>query len=157
MEVKKVLVCQERKCENKIFSFLQTKTISKYSNIAEITCLDYKKPSLAVTVQVKLTSKEVSSFSGRLIKVQIRKFRQDIPLFVVFRALGIISDKNIIEMIVNDIDEASNQDYIELLRGSLEEASPIQSKKVALEYLSKYIPSLYVKNFKKILMMMVVN
>lgn len=145
----KVIVCQERKCENKIFTFEQTKSLSKYSNIAEITCINYKKSSQAITVQVKLTSKEDTSFNGRLIKVQIRKFKQDIPLFVVFRALGILSEKSIIELIVNDIDDTKNKAYIELLKPSLEEGFPIQSKKVALEYLSRYIPSLNYRNYKK--------
>ena len=145
----KVIISQEKKCDNKIFIFPQTKTLTKYSHIAEITCSMDKKPYTISTVHVKLKDKE-DNFSGRTIKVQIRNLRQDIPLFVIFRALGILSDKDIVEHIVLDIEDEKNKEICDLLRSSIEEASPIQSKKVALEYISKYTTiNNYYKTFEE--------
>ena len=136
----KVVICQERKADNKIFVFPQRKTISKYSHVAEVSCVAEDKPYNISLVQVKLRDKE-DNFNGRTIKVQIRNVRQEIPLFVLFRALGVLSDKEIVEHIIYDINNEGNKDMIELLRASIEEAAPIQSKKIAIEYISKYTTS----------------
>jgi DNA-directed RNA polymerase II subunit RPB2 len=136
----KVVICQERKAENKIFVFPPRKTISKYSHVAEVSCVAEDKPYNISLVQVKLRDKE-DNFNGRTIKVQVRNVRQEIPLFVLFRALGVLPDKDIVEHIIYDIDNEGNKEMLELLRASIEEASPIQSKKIAIEYISKYTTS----------------
>jgi DNA-directed RNA polymerase II subunit RPB2 len=66
-------------------------------------------------------------------------FRQDIPLFVIMRALGIESDRDIIERIVHDIDDARNAPLLQLLHPSLEECSLITTQQRALEYLVRYV------------------
>jgi len=135
----KVIVCFERKCENKIFVFPQSKGPSTtYSHIAEITSVDYNSPAYVKPLQIKLTSKE-GNFYGRTIRLSITKVRAEIPIFVIFRALGVISDRDIIEAVVYDLDNDISKELIEKLKPSLEEAAPIQSQKVALEYISKYV------------------
>ena len=59
-------------------------------------------------------------------------------MFIIFRALNVISDKSIIEHIVYDIDKPSNLELINLLDASLEESSHIKTKEMALQFLSKY-------------------
>jgi DNA-directed RNA polymerase II subunit RPB2 len=117
----KVIVSQEKKCENKIFIFPQSKTLTKYSHSAEVTSAIEEKPYTISTVHVKLKDKE-DNYSGRTIKVQMRNLRQDIPLFVLFRALGIIPDKEIVEHIVLDIEDSKNKELCDLLKASIEEA-----------------------------------
>lgn len=135
----KVIVCFEKKAENKIFVFPQGKGPSmSYSHIAEITSINKDHPAYVKPMSVKLTAKE-GNFFGRTIKVQLTKVKQDIPLFVIFRVLGVISDHDIIEKIVYNFENEKSKEIIEKLKPSLEEASPIETKKVALEYVSKYI------------------
>lgn len=142
----KVIVCFEKKCENKIFVFPQSKgPSSTYSHIAEITSIDHKNPAYIKLFSVKLTSKE-GNFFGRTIKTQISRVRSEIPVVVLFRALGIVSDKEIIETIVYDLDNKLSKELIDNLKPSLEEAAPIMSKKIALEYISKYINNITPKN-----------
>lgn len=129
----RVLISQERKCENRVYVFNQKD--SKYSHIAEITSVSKNNIK---TIKAKLTEKS-SNGIGKVIKMQIgNRYKVDIPLFIVFRALGVNSDKAIVETIVNDITSTDNQDILELLKASMEEASPIQSNKMALEYLSRH-------------------
>lgn len=130
----RVLVSQERKTENRVYVFAQSD--SKYSHIAEITSV--WKNNIK-TIKAKLTEKP-GNFVGRTIKLQVgNRFKIDLPLVVVFRALNVISDKNIVEYIIHDINDPSNEDLMEMLRPSIEEAAPIQSQKVALEFISKYV------------------
>lgn len=130
----RVLVSQERKCENRIYVF--SNKDSKYSHIAEITSV---YDNNIKTIKAKLTEK-AGNFVGRTIKLQIgNRFKIDIPLFIVFRAMNVVSDKQIIEYIVNDITDPNNVELLNMLKASMEEASPIRTQKVALEYLSRYI------------------
>ena len=143
----KVIISQEKKCENRVYVFPPSKIISKYSHTAEITSSVYDKPSNIEVIHLKLKDKD-DVFSGKTIKFNwsFRKLKQDVPLFVIFRALGIISDKEILEYILLDIYDDNNKDLIEHLRPSIEEAAPIQTQTMALEFLSKYsLTNIYVK------------
>lgn len=139
----KVIVSFEKKCENKIFVFPQSRSPSStYSHIAEITSVHHSAPSYIKPLQVKLTAKE-GNFFGRMIRVSITKFKKEIPLFVVFRALGVLSDKDIVDLIVYNVEKETAQILMNELKASLEEASPIKSQKVAMEYISKFLNVTY--------------
>jgi DNA-directed RNA polymerase II subunit RPB2 len=132
----KVIIPQEVKCPNKVYIFPPTKNLTKCSKIAEITSITKNNLSNVKPLQVKIYNR--NNKYGKTIKVDIKRFKSDIPLFIIFRALNIISDKSIIEHIVYDIDNSYNLELINLLEASLEEASHVKSKDMALNFLSKY-------------------
>jgi len=132
----KVIIPQEVKCPNKVYIFPPTKNLTKCSKIAEITSITKNNLSNVKPLQVKLYNR--NNKYGKTVKVDIKRFKSDIPLFIIFRALNIISDKSIIEHIVYDIDNADNLELINLLEASLEESSHIKTKEMALQFLSKY-------------------
>ena len=134
----KAIVCQERKLENKVHCFKQKSSQTKYSHECEISSVHRDSPSYVITTKVKLSSK--THKYGKTVYVNIRSVRTDIPLGIIFKALGVISDKSIVEMVVNDLD--ANKDLLELINGSLYEASPITSQKMALEYISKFMTTI---------------
>ena len=115
----KVLVSQEKKCENKVYIFPQNKQASKYSHIAEITSVAEDNMSVSKNFQVKLITKETGF--GKTIQTSFVRLRRgfDIPLFVLFRALGVISDKQIVEYIVSDTKNKANKRFIDLLKPSI--------------------------------------
>lgn len=135
----KVLVCQERKCENKLLAFSQNKTQSSYSNTVEISSVPQTQ-SFQRSTQMKLLKKS----NQGTIHVFIQKFKIDspFPLFIVFRALGITSDKDIVQMILYDYSANRNRDAFEILKTSLEEASIIQTQDQALLYMSERVTKL---------------
>jgi len=133
----KVIVSQERVAENKMYVFKNTKQQSKYSHICEIKSIPNKKILTPKNIQVKLTSKE--GVNGRTIKVSLPHIKADIPLFIMFRVLGVISDKEIIDYILIDVNLNDRDKYTQLLRGSLEETSLIIDQDSAKEYLCRYV------------------
>jgi len=65
--------------------------------------------------------------SGQYIRATLPYIRTEIPIIIVFRALGFVADKDILEHICYDF---SDTQMMELLRPSLEEAFVIQNQQV---------------------------
>ena len=133
----KVIVSQERVAENKIYVFKNTRQQTKYSHVCEIKSIPDKKVLTPKNIQIKLTTKE--TVNGKTIKVSLPHVKTDIPLFVIFRVLGVISDKSIVDIILINVSNKDKQKYTQLLRGSLEESSLIINSKDAKEYMSRYV------------------
>ena len=62
---------------------------------------DASKPTR--TLAVKMIKEQPMSSNGQLV-VSIPNVRKPVPLFIVMRALGVISDKSIIEYCLLDIE-----------------------------------------------------
>ena len=143
----KIIISQEKKCENNINCFKQKTSQSKYSDVAEISSVHPNNPSKVSPIYVKIKAKE-EIFGGNVIRVRLLRMKQDIPLVIIFRALNFISDKSIVELIVYNISNENNYSMMNLLKASIEEAKPIQSQKIALEYISKYINGIQTVKYK---------
>lgn len=133
----KVLVSQERQSENKMYCFKNRRTQQKYSYICEIRSVPNKKVFTPKNVQVKITSK--SNIHGKNIIITIPHIRKEIPLFVIFKVLGIVTDFEIVEYILYDVPIKDRNQYTQFLRCSLEETRSINTQALAQEYLCKYV------------------
>jgi len=132
----KVVVSQDRISENKTYVFLDNK-LSSYSHIAEIRSvpeLTFGPPKLT---SLKLSMKP--NLFGRFIRVSIHHIRHDVPLCILFRALGLTSDKEIVEHIVYDLNSQTGQLFANEMRGSIDEGHAVSTPNQALEYLSRYL------------------
>ena len=128
----KVLIAQEKMAPNHVYVF-KKKQPSKYSFTAEIRSQPESGARAASSCMIKLLA-GTGAGSGSVIRVSLPYIRQDVPLIVVFRALGFVSAKDIQEHICYSLEDTAMMD---LLRNSLEEAFPIQDKEMALDYLGK--------------------
>lgn len=166
----KVLLYQERICENRVFIFPIKKTANiSYSQIAYINSVSQKDSFIRRKCQVKLISNTKTGESGPIYVSIPKCFNIDIPLFILFRALGINSDKDILKHIIYDLDdldvfrEVESEDFktnlnnyknidinknmntekvikmLNFLRPSIEEGASVQSQLVALQYLSNHV------------------
>ena len=68
------------------------------------------------------------------IVVNIPNVRAPIPLFIVFRALGFVSDKEIISMCLLDMEKYENM--VDLFIPSVHDAGAILTQRNALKYIS---------------------
>ena len=64
---------------------------------------------------------------GNVMKATIPYIKVDIPIWVVFRALGVISDRDILEHICYDMQD--NQ-MLEMLKPCIDEGFVIQDREV---------------------------
>jgi DNA-directed RNA polymerase II subunit RPB2 len=70
------------------------------------------------------------------IVVAVPNVREPVPLFILMRALGINSDKNIINTCLLGLEK--NSDLIELFRPSIHDANRVYSQQGALEYIKSF-------------------
>jgi DNA-directed RNA polymerase beta subunit len=132
----KVVISQDRIAENKTYVFVNNKA-SAYSHIAEIRSVQENRFGVPKTTSLKLSSK--ANQFGRYVRVNIHHIKHDIPLFVVFRALGIESDKDVVRFIVYSVDGIDTQMIVRELVGSMDEASHVRTAREAMEYLARYM------------------
>ena len=80
------------------------------------------------TMGVKMLSRATAhKASGQVVRATVPYIRSDIPIFIIFRALGFVSDRDILEHIVYSFED---NEMMEALRPSIEESQPIQSQEV---------------------------
>ena len=73
------------------------------------------------------------------MKATIPYIKVDIPIWVVFRALGVISDRDILEHICYDMQDIQ---MLEMLKPCIDDGFVIQDREVSLFYLHFGLPLL---------------
>jgi DNA-directed RNA polymerase II subunit RPB2 len=129
----KVIVSQEKFADNMLY--IKDKVNDIYSHSAEIRSVseDASKPIRTLSVRIVAPT---SSLSNNQIVVVIPNVRKPIPLFILMRALGILSDKSIIEHCLLDINKFSS--LINFFIPSIHDAGMIFSQEVALKYIATF-------------------
>ena len=127
----KVIISQEGRADNMLYILKDVN--EKVSFAAEIRSVseDVSKPVRTLSVRI---IKEQASSSNNQIVVNIPQVRKPIPLFIVMRALGVISDKNIIQYCLLDFKKFNN--YIDLFIPSIHDAGTIFNQHTALQYIA---------------------
>jgi DNA-directed RNA polymerase beta subunit len=129
----KVLIMQDRINENDTLVFAPNN--NNDGVYAEIRSMSDSSYLPSKTTSLNMVGK--MNHMGRNIRLNTSFLRTEIPVFIMFRALGIISDKEIIEHIVYDMDNKDNQRIITQLMACCEDASDIHTQEQAEEFLIK--------------------
>ncbi|CAH1448500.1 unnamed protein product [Lactuca virosa] len=131
----KVLIAQEKMSTNHVYVFKKRQP-NTYAYVAEVRSMTESQSRAPSTMLVRMLSQTSArgGSSGQYICATLPYTRVDIPIIIVFRALGFVADKDILEYICYDFADTQ---MMELLRPSLEEAFVIQNQEVALEYIGK--------------------
>jgi DNA-directed RNA polymerase II subunit RPB2 len=75
---------------------------------------------------------------GNAICVDLPRVKQPIPLFIVFRALGAISDKEICEKILLNIAADKNKEMLEALQASIIESNKYITQEECIRYITGF-------------------
>ena len=127
----KVIVSQEGRGDNLLYILKDINDI--YSYVGEIKSVSEDSSKPKRTLSVRLVREQPSQSNNHIV-VNIPQIRKPVPLFIVFRALGVISDKEIIETCLLDLDKYEN--LIDLFIPSVHDAGNIFTQQSALSYLS---------------------
>ena len=130
----KTVVAQEKFADNMLY--IRKSTDEKYLYSAEIRSVSENVSKPVRTLSVKIVA-PTPSFTFKNIVVNIPNVRAPVPLFIVFRALGIISDKDIISHCLLDIEKYESM--VDLFIPSVHDAASILTQQTALEYISHLI------------------
>ena len=133
----KTVLGQERAAENKVYCFNVAKNQTKYNWSAEIKSVPDFKCISPKQITMYVSSK--NNGFGYSIYVQLPRVKQPIPLFIVFRALGILSDKEACEKVVLDIDSTKQKELLAGLQASIIEANGYMTQPEAIKYIMGYV------------------
>ena len=133
----KIVLGQERACENKVQCFNISKNNTKYTWLAEIKSIPDDKCISPKQINMMVSSK--NNGFGYPIYIQIPRIKQPIPIFIVFRALGVISDKEICDKILLSFDDNTLiQDKLKFLQASIIEANNYLTFEECLKYITSH-------------------
>jgi len=140
----KVVISQERPVDNEVVSFPQ-KPGSKYDEVVEIrSTIDQRFYPVKNNIIALTRSKDTEI--EQYLRIGCPYLTKEVPLVVMFKAIGITSEKEICEMIVMNNVEELEDDVAQLVTPSLEELLDMDGSKRkiitqydALIYISRHV------------------
>jgi DNA-directed RNA polymerase II subunit RPB2 len=127
----KCILSQEKFADNMLY-VRKNKQDDLYSYSCEVHSVseDSSKPIRYSSVKIIAPD---AVYTNNQIVVDIPNIKKPVPLFILMRALGVISDKSIIEYCLLDLNANSNM--IDLFIPSIHDANQIFTQMNALEYM----------------------
>jgi len=131
----RVCISQERMSENRPFAFRNNRNTSKEMEVVEVKSIgpdnDQVPKSNSVRIMYHPKNNQIL-----LLRAAIPRMKTPVPLFMVFKALGITSDKEIIELILGPKGDSH---FDSILDESIAESSHVHTQEDAYEVLATYI------------------
>jgi len=129
----KTVVCQEKFADNMLY--IHEANDDTYLYKAEIRSIseNVSKPMRNMFVGVVAPD---SKYKNKNIVVNIPNVRKPMPLFIVFRALGIISDKSIITHCLCNLEKYDS--YLQYFESSVYDACSIMTQQAAIKYIATF-------------------
>ena len=132
----KTVLGQERAAENRIYCF-DGKNTTKWSYYAEIKSVPDFKCISPKQIEMMIASK--NNGFGHGLYITIPRIKQPIELFVLFRALGIMTDKDICKYILLDIDTESHAELLDFLQASVIDANKYMTQEDAMRHITSFV------------------
>ena len=143
----KTVLSQERAAENIIYCFNVEKNSNKWAWTTEVRSVPDNKQISPKLFSIHMMSK--ANENGHCMYAQLPKLKKPIPLFILFRALGIISDRRICEYILLNCDfermdrEKGKTEMLRnmlyMLKASIIESNSIKTQEEAFDYIMKQV------------------
>jgi DNA-directed RNA polymerase II subunit RPB2 len=132
----KTVLGQERAAENRVYCF-DGKNTTKWNYFAEIKSVPDFKCISPKQIEMMIASKNNGFGNG--IFITIPRIKNPIELYVLFRALGITSDKDITKYIILDIDDDRHVDILHFLQASIIDANKYMTQEDALRHVTSSV------------------
>ena len=131
----KVLINQDRIKENYVLIFKPANNI----DVIHTEIRSMNEPFYLPTKTISLSMSKKSNHMGRVIRINTSFLKTEIPVFIMFRALNILSDNEIIHHVLYNIDKIRNKHILEELKACCDDAVGVYTREDALEYILRNI------------------
>jgi DNA-directed RNA polymerase II subunit RPB2 len=131
----RTILCQEKVADNRIMIFQNKKSASKHTHSVEIKSLHESFTMPPKKLEIRLSSK--FNGYGNPLTACVPRFREDIPVVVYFRALGVLTDREITRIVWGSEDDL----HVELLAASFRDAAELRvfTQQEAVQYLTNHL------------------
>jgi len=133
----RVIICQERMAANRPVVFRNNRNPTKEVEVIEVKSIgpdnDQVPKSNAVKIMYHPKNAQI-----HLLRATMPRVKTDIPLWILFRALGVIQDTEICELIIGPESDGT---FDGILTESIMEAVEIRTQEAALAWLSTHVNS----------------
>ena len=143
----KVIIPQEKFADNMLY--IKDNFNELYSHSAEIRCVseDASKPVRTLSIRILRPS---PTLENNQLLVNVPNVRKPVPFFILMRALGVTSDKEIIKYCLLNIE--NNKNYLNFFRSSIYDAGNIYEQETALKYIATLTKGKTISHVLEILM-----
>ncbi|CAK9780832.1 beta and beta-prime subunits of DNA dependent RNA-polymerase [Cutaneotrichosporon oleaginosum] len=130
----KVLIAQERMAANHVYVFKKgdPSAITFFSEVTSQMEKGGKMPSKTVVRMYARAAERTTT--GSVIRASLPYTKVDIPIVIIFRALGIVPDRDVLSHICFD---GNDTPLLEMLRPCIEEAFAVQDRDTALDFIGR--------------------
>lgn len=130
----KVLVNQDKIKENYVLIFKPNNVDTMHAEIRSTIDNVHSPPK---TCSLSMSTK--ANYMGRIIRISTSFLKTDIPVFIIFRALGILSDEEIIYHILYDVDSNINYMLLSELKACCDDSCGVYTKEDAENVLLRHL------------------
>jgi DNA-directed RNA polymerase II subunit RPB2 len=162
----KVLITRLEQANNSVVITLCPPHDLKLRTVASVACQNPKTKQTRTIKLIRLRNDSTGKITERTtldgaIRVSMPSVKNMVPLFVLFRALGIESDEQIVRMIIPDAHSPATAAMEETLLASIYDARPITTQAQAIELIriltNGFIPEAVLEILNESLFMHVPN
>ena len=133
----RIILSQERMAENRMFVFRNNKAKTKEMEIIECKSIGPDNEGVPKNIAVKILANPKIATGPEHIRMTLPRIKAEVPLFLMFRALGVVADGDILELIMGSTDT----EYDMIFQECVLEASEIKTQAAALDWLQRHIGS----------------
>ena len=145
----RTIISMERMSENRPFVFRNGRGNPKEKEIVEIKCIGPDNDQVPKSNAVKLMYHPKNPLLT-LLRATVPRVKADIPLWILFKAIGILADKDIYELIFGPAERNAESKFDSTIDETILEADGIMTQESALEWIGQHINVWSVKNHKTI-------
>ncbi|GFZ45147.1 DNA-directed RNA polymerase II subunit RPB2 [Saitozyma sp. JCM 24511] len=127
----KVLIAQERMAFNQVYVFKKQSPFTFYSTVTSHLERSGRISEMEVRMYPRASG---GTTAGSVIHVKLPYVKVDIPVVIVFRALGVVPDRDVLSHICFDPNDSA---MLEMLRPCIEEAFAVQDRDAALDFIGR--------------------
>jgi DNA-directed RNA polymerase II subunit RPB2 len=141
----RAMISMERMSENRPFVFRNGRVAAKQMEVVEIKCIGPDNDQVPKSNTVKIVYHPKNQLIT-MIRVTVPRIKTDIPVVILFRALNILADRDICELILG---KSTEEAYDPIILETILEASSIRTRDEALAWLGEHTNTWSVKSQKQ--------